>query len=295
MDIKQLNTFLTLCKIKNFTKTAELLGYAQSSITAQIKQLESEMNVKLFERIGKTVTLTPAGKDLIPYATQIVSISSNMKEIISSSDAIHGHISIGVSESLCIYRLPSIIKAYRQQYPDVNLCLKLLNSDQFIPLLSDNTIDIAFAIGDRFDDPAINLCFEIPERILVLSSPESPLAKEAEVTLQALAKEAFILTEPGCRYRKAFEDDIQAAGLKVDVILETGSIQAIKEVAMSGLGLCVLPEIAVVKEVENNSLVPLAYKNNYKIYSQLICHKDKWLSPVLKSFINFVKSYLKEF
>ncbi len=291
MDIKQLNTFLALCKIQNFTKTADLLGYAQSSITAQIKQLEKELDVKLFERIGKSVSLTLAGKSLIPYATQMVAISSNMKELIAPSDAINGSINIGVAESLCIYRLPRIIKKYKMQHPNIDICLKLLSCDQFLPMLCDNAIDIAFTIGNEIKDASIISQFELPEPILMLSYPENPLTSKAHVASKDFTNEAFVLTEPGCCYRGAFVNDMLASNIKPKVILETNSIQAIKEISMSGLGICVLPQIAVTKEVENKELIPLAYKNNYKICSQLIYHKDKWISPLLLGFINLAKNH----
>lgn len=132
MDLKQLNTFLTVAEFLNFTKAAAQLGYAQSSITAQIQQLENEMGVKLFERIGKTVTLTHEGKRMLPYASQILQLAGNMKSDLSGSDVPAGVLTIGAAESLSIYRLPAIIKEYRSLYPKVDINLKLLHCSEFI-------------------------------------------------------------------------------------------------------------------------------------------------------------------
>lgn len=294
MDTKHLHTFLTLCKIRNFTKTAELLGYAQSSITAQIKQLETELNVQLFDRIGKTVSVTSAGKALIPYASQIISLSADMKEVVSDTDILSGKITVGAAESICIYRLPKIINYFRKMNPNAEIYLKLFDSSDAVSLLSDNTIDIAFVIGSIVDDPSIISVLRIPERTFVLSYPDHPLSSQSSISQRDFFLEPFVLTESGCCYRKAFEHDMLSMGVKINTILETGSIQAIKEMTMSGLGLCVLPEIAVLDEINSNRMIPLPYESNYEIYSQLIYHKSKWVSPLLSRFIEAAKKVTAE-
>lgn len=285
MDLNQLRTFLTLSKVKNFTKTAAVLGYAQSSITVQIQQLEKELGSKLFERIGKNVTLTMEGNALIPYATQIVTLSDNMKDAVLPSDKLIGRITIGASESLSIYRLPAIIKAFKEIYPNIDIFLKLLTCNEFVPSLLDNTIDIAFSIGDKIDDPSMKIILEKPEPIMILACPNHPFASFKRLQKKDFNKGSFILTGHGCCYRGAFEKDMRSAGNEFKVVLETDSLQAIKQTAMSGLGICVLPQIAVLEEIRNNKLIPLAYKNNYPIVSQLIHHKSKWISPLLADFI----------
>ncbi|HKM34150.1 MAG TPA: LysR family transcriptional regulator [Lachnospiraceae bacterium] len=290
MDLKQLNTFLTLSKIRNYTKTAATLGYAQSSITAQIQQLEKELGTKLFECIGKKVMLTSQGNALIPYATKILSLSMNMKESISNSDTMCGSITIGASESLCIYRLPAIIKAYKEKHPNIDIFLKLLNCNEFVPFLSDNSIDIAFTIGDRIDNESITTIIELPEPIMILASPEHHLSSIDKLSLRDFDKESFILTEHGCCYRGAFEKDLLNANVDFEIVLETGSIQAIKQTTMINLGICVLPEISVTEEIQRKMLIPLAYENNYPIVSQIIHHKNKWMSPLLRDFIQEASS-----
>src|SRR5512138_3832701 len=123
MDFRQLKAFLTVGSLLNFTKAAEQLGYAQSSITAQIQQLENELGVKLFERIGKTVKLTYAGTAMIPYATQILQLERNLKADLTDSGVPAGTLTIGAAESLSIYRLPVLLKEYRGLYPQVALRL----------------------------------------------------------------------------------------------------------------------------------------------------------------------------
>lgn len=288
MELKHLNTFLVLSKIKNFTKTAEYLNYAQSSVTTQIQQLEKELNVRLFERIGKSVALTLEGENLIPYATKMLSLSSDIEKMYASSDN-PGRIVIGASESISIYILPEIIKVYKKKHPDVDLFLMLLDSSDFIPLLVDNTIDIAFIMDHPITDKSTTSLLNIDESICVLSTPEHPLVLKKTVSIQDFADTPMILTGHGCCYRNMFERDLSMFNISPKIVLETGSINVIKQTALSGLGLCILPELAVKKELKNGSLVKLAYDTNYNIVSQLICHKDKWISPNLSDFISVVK------
>ena len=288
MELKHLNTFLVLSKIKNFTKTAEYLNYAQSSVTTQIQQLEKELNVRLFERIGKSVALTLEGEKLVPYATKMISLSSDIEKMYANSDN-PGRIVIGASESISIYRLPEIIKVYKRNHPDVDIFLMLLDSSDFIPLLTDNTIDIAFTMDHPITDKSTTSLLKIDESICVLSTPEHPLALKKIVSIQDFADIPMILTGHGCCYRNMFEKDLSMFNISPKIVLETGSIHVIKQTAMSGLGICILPELAVQKELGNRSLVRLAYNTNYNIVSQLICHKDKWISPNLCDFITVVK------
>lgn len=285
MELKHLNTFLALSRIKHFTKTAKYLNYAQSNVTTQIKQLEQELNVKLFERIGKSVSLTLEGEKLIPYASKMISLASDVSEIYSSSQN-SGRIVIGAFESLSIYKLPAIIKKYKNTHPDVELFLMILDSSNFIPLLANNTIDIAFVLEEPIHDKAITIIFQKREPIGLFSTQSHPFAEKAIISAKDLSDEPIILTGKGCCYRGMFEKDLFAASVRPKVVLETGSIQVIKETGLSGLGLCVLPEFTVQKELNNHELVKLAYDCDFDIYSQLIYHSDKWISPNLQEFIS---------
>lgn len=292
MELKNLNTFLVLSKTRNFTKTAQHLGYVQSSITAQIQQLEKELNVQLFERMGKNVSLTTEGERLIPYAQKMLALSSDIKNLYADTQC-RGKLVVGASESISIYRLPQIISRFKEAYPHIDLHLHLLNTSNFVPQLVNNTFDIAFVLDKPIVNPNIKTVLEIEEHICVLSSPDCALAKKATVDIQEFAGLPVIFTGRGCSYRGMFEHDLAEHGVVPNIVLETSSIQVIKEAAMSGLGLCILPKLAVLKELEEKKLIKLAYTNDYTISSQLIYHKDKWLSPAMEGFISFAKQFIE--
>ena len=291
MDLKHLQTFLCLCEINNFTKTAEHLHYAQSHVTMQIQQLEEELNVKLFERLGKKISLTTDGQKLIPYAQKMLSLSKDIEFQFAKQD--NGRIVIGASESLCLYRLPNIIKLFSNQYPSVEVCLYVLESNDYLSLLANNTIDIAFVL----DRPLAHLHFEkvlqIPETIGIFSLPQHPLAQKKNVSLKDLANQRLIVTKKECCYRQQFDYDLNKIKITPHIVLETSSIQVIKQSVLSGLGICVLPEFVVQDEMKQNQLKAIEYLTHYSIQSQLIYHRDKWLSPSLKHFIDMAKKLIE--
>lgn len=295
MDFKQLNAFLTISRLQSFTKAADALGYAQSTITTQIKLLENELDVKLFERIGKSTTLTHEGKKLLPYAKQILKLSTDIKTTVSNEDTPSGTLTIGAAESLCVLRLPEILKEYRRLYPDVDVSLKFGSCADFRHYLSENLIDVAFSLGVKIDSDEFISDVELPEPMLLLSYPGHPLINKDKVLPEDIENESLILTETGCSYRAAFERILKDNGIKPNITLETGSVQAIKQFTMSGLGITVLPEIAVKDEVTSGKLIPLNWAGpDLNIISQVIYHKDKWISPALREFIALSNKFLKK-
>lgn len=291
MDLKNLKTFLVLCEIQNFTKTAKYLHYAQSNVTAQIQQLEKKLNVQLFERLGKKVTLTSSGEELLPLAKKMLQLSKEIQIKFSNEEC--KHITIGASESMCIYKLPAIIKAFQLEHPSVELYLQVLDTPDFIPLLIDNTIDIAITLDTPINNPNIKVVSEIDEKIGLFTTPNHILSKKTKVSINDLAKQPLILTGKECCYRKMFEKDLVKASLTPKIALETSSLQIIKQATLSGLGICILPQLAVLKELENKELIKINYDINYKIVSNIIYHKDKWLSKNLNDFIDIAKQMIK--
>lgn len=293
MDLKQLNTFLMISKLQSFTKAADTLNYAQSSVTTQIKLLEEELGVKLFERIGKNISLTHDGKKLIPYAQQMLKLSTDIKNNICEDEYPKGVLTIGVAESLCVIRLPEIIKEYRKLYPEVEIALKFGSCADFRRYLNDNLIDVAFSLGAKIDGGEFISEIERDEPMLLLAYPGNHLLEKEKILPEDLEGESLILTEVGCSYRAAFERILKDEGISPRITLESGSVHAIKQFTMSGLGISLLPRVAVEEEVKSGKLIPLKWQGaEFEIVSQVLYHKNKWISPALDAFINLCKEML---
>ena len=294
MEIKQLQTFYILSKELNFTKAANNLGYTQSCITLHIKKLEEELGVQLFDRIGKKVTLTYAGEQLLPSVRQLLKLSEKINDLVLETTGESNSIRIGICDSLCIEKMPAIIKEFKQAYPNVDIYLKILKCSEFLTELRENKIDLAYTIGYLNKIPEIEYTAESTEPILVLASPDHQLASQKNLCAKDFKNIPLILTESAAYYRRNFLNDLERNGVIPKIILETESIQAIKNLTQSGLGVCILPEAAANSEIISGQLVPLDYVCDYNIRSQLIWHHDKWLSFTLKQFIHIATEVIEK-
>lgn len=281
MEIKQLEIFLTLSRLCNFTQTAKELNYAQSNISAQIQKLEEEFGSPLFDRIGHKVVLTKSGQNLIPYAQQIIALSTHAKEQIIHPEK--KRLCVAASESLCIYQIPQLFRRYKKDYPEVELFLQMVNTEHYDELLSQNSVDLAFVLDAPVNQTHLINHISNLVPVGLFSVPEHPIVKRKSLSLEQLSGERFILTGPGCCYRTQFEQLMQ--DIPYTIALETSSLQSIKELTLSGFGICLLPVMAVQRELQQHQLVQLPISLDIAVYSQLLLHKDKWISPEVHAFL----------
>ncbi|MFV0395816.1 MAG: LysR family transcriptional regulator substrate-binding protein, partial [Coprobacillaceae bacterium] len=179
-------------------------------------------------------------------------------------------------------------------YPDIQIFLKVVD-DTYVTMLEENIIDMAFILDVPLVNSSVNTIVEIKEEIGLFSTLEHSLSKKKKVVLNDVSNIPMLLTTKECCYRKLFEEELKQKEITPKMILETSNLQAIKEMTINGVGICLLPQLAVEKEIEEKKLIKLAYTTNYKISSQLIMHKDKWISPILKNFLDIIKVFSEEF
>ena len=289
MELRNLKTFVTIAKGGSFTKAADILGYAQSTITTQIKVLESQLNTKLFDRLGRNIFLTSDGEKLLKYAEQILKLSSEAENVVGMSEITKGTLTIGAVESLCVIRLPGILKKYHELYPKVDIIIKLATDSNLRSYLKNNTIDVAIFLGKEVYDEELISKTKFYEPMVVLSSPSHIISKLKSITADNLSSESFILNEKGCSYCTMFESMLNKAGVYPKSILEVGSIQAIKQFTINNLGITFLPRMAVEKELKDGQLVELNWHGpDLNVMSQVMYHKDRWISPAMKAFLDLI-------
>lgn len=294
MEIRQLNTFVTIARLLSFTKAANELGYAQSTVTNQIQALEEELGTMLFERLGKHIKLTKDGENLYSYADQILKLSDEAKDLITSSLIPKGSLIIGTAESLCMHRLPEVFKTFRSRYPKVEINIRFDTCGDYRTHLRKNNVDIVFYLDVlcNENDLVTHVLFEEP--MTVIAAPSHPLAKKLQVIPQDINGQALILTDSGCTYRRLFESILTQAGVKPSSVLGVSSNEVIKKFVCDGWGIGLLPQIAVNQELIAKQLIALPWTGPaFNIKAQLIYHKEKWLSPALRAFINVTLEILK--
>ncbi|MBQ5325895.1 MAG: LysR family transcriptional regulator, partial [Oscillospiraceae bacterium] len=199
MDLQSLNIFVQAAELNSFTKTGELLGYSQPTVSFQIKQLEKELGVQLFDRIGHTINLTDAGRKTLMYAQQMIHISREMLTVEDKD--ISGKVRIAMADSLCSPLIADSFSDFRSKYPNISFEIKTAGTGDLFKLLDHNEADIVCTL----DTPIYNTLYKIvsEEKIGVhfIVSKNSELAGKEILTISELTSQPFMLTEKGMSYR----------------------------------------------------------------------------------------------
>ena len=285
MDTKVFRTFLAVARHLNFREAAEELNYAQSSVSDHIQTIERELDIKVFERIGRKIYLNDYGKKLIPFAERFVQDESELFAALCKGGKIFGKIRIGAGETLSAYWLPPILKEYHLLYPEVEISLEMDDCLRFPKRLADDQIDVAFSMHDESENSSI-LQYHLSEGDTVLIvSPENPLIGSRTIKAEDFSSIPLIQTEAGCCYRTELDAFFDRHHVPVNTILELTSIEAIKQCVKSGLGVSLLPRMAVEKELSSGELIPVSLAD-YSIPFEvnMIFHSQKWIAPPLAAF-----------
>jgi DNA-binding transcriptional LysR family regulator len=295
MELRHLNTFKVVAEVKGFTRAAESLGYAQSSITAQIQALEEELGVQLFNRLGKRIVLTEAGTRLLPFVAEIQKLVETAKSEMLEAQVPQGTLTIGAPESLCAFRLPPLLQEFRRNFPTVKIILRPGLCWQLRQQVRSGEIDLAFLLDeDKGEGNDLHAEVLTAEPIKLIAPPAHPLTERKAVQPQDLKDETLFLTEVGCSYRTLFEQQLNSYGIYLDQQLEFGSLEAIKQCVITGIGLAQLPEVVVRQELADGRLVALPWAGQaVKVHTQLLYHKSKWISPAMKEFLAITRAFFR--
>jgi DNA-binding transcriptional LysR family regulator len=286
MELRQLNTFRMVAHALNFSRAAIALNYVQSSVTTQIQALEEELGTRLFDRLGKRVVLTEAGERFLHYAEKILELVEEARSVVNEDEEVTGSVSISAPESLCTYLLPSVLQQFRVQYPRARVVFRPQPVTNERSSVSEGSVDIAFAIDEAM--PSTSLIIEnlVNTPLHLLASPDHPLASFTSLQSSQLQGELFLLTERGCGYRNMLERALNKEGIDMISQLEFSSVEAIKQCAMVGMGIAFLPEITVTTELAQGRLTVLSWSDHvFHAMTQMIWHREKWLSPAMQAFI----------
>src|SRR5437667_8180369 len=213
LNLHQLATFQVVAKHCSYVRAAEELHFSQPAVSAQIRQLEESLGVKLFDQIGRKTHLTQAGTQLYAYSQKIFSI---IDETVETMEALRspysGRLSVGADTTVGTYVIPGLLGKFRQIYPDVEITLDVVNRAALVDALMNNRIDMAI-VGRVPDDIPVIIEPFAPNELVLVAAPTHRLAYRVNVPLEELAKEHFLLREVGSGTRAALEALFQEAGL----------------------------------------------------------------------------------
>lgn len=288
MDIKNLTTFLQVAELNSFTKAAEKLGYSQSTVSFQIKQLELELNVQLFERINHTVALTEKGREVLEYAHQISQCTRDLERRIKAEESVGGHVRLALPDSLCASLLKEKFADFRRCYPGITLKIIAAGTEEMFRLINHNEADAILTLDNHIYNAEYVIVKEEKIDVHFVASPENALARQEHVSLPELVSQPFILTEKGMSYRRLMDQRLAELSLEIRPVLELGSTDLICSLVEQKVGVSFLPDFVTAKKKAEGKLVYLEPEGfQIHVWKQLLYHRDKWVSPQLKSVMDY--------
>lgn len=287
MEFREITTFLQVAQHQSFSKAARQLGYSQAAVTIQIKQLENELGVHLFDRIGKQISLTHQGQVFYQYAISIQKDLAQARQAVSDSSELNGKLCLGTIESICASIFPELLSEYHRLYPEVTISIVTDSPDVLLERMNENAIDIVYLLDRRIYDNRWHKTLEIPEENIFVASPGHELAQaDRELELDEVLQFPFLLTEKDASYRHMLEQYLAASDRSIRPFLEIGSTEFIIHMLLKNTGISFLPEFTIRREVEQKRLTALKVRGfQMQTWRQIFYHKDKWVTREMQEFL----------
>ncbi len=289
MTITQLSTFLKITELNSFSAAADSLGYAQSTVTTQIKQLEDELGCVLFERLGKTISLTSSGERLITYAEKMLQLEREIRLDVTDEENPAGVWKVGVSESVCISRFPQILMEFNKNNPRTEIRIQFVTHESIPDLLQKGELDMVYTLNPLIEDERIKCLHKKREHLGFYVSPDFPLSRKT-IREKDLKDVPLLLTGHNCNFRHMLVSDLEENGILPNIVLETSSKEVLKQFAKGGFGVAFIPEMAAEKEIKDGKLKPLTWKGtDFPVYSQILIHKDKHQNKAIIRLVDHIR------
>jgi DNA-binding transcriptional LysR family regulator len=291
MELRLLVTFEKVATVLSFTRAAAELKYAQSSVTSQVRALESSLGVELFERLGSRIRLTEAGERLLPYARRIIELAEEARAAVVETEEPAGTIAVGTMESLTSYRLPPLLELFHHRYPRVQLSLRPTLGDATRQALRQGTYDIGFLMEPDTEHEGLESEVLAEEPLVLVASPRHPLAGRTDLTAADLAAAQLVGTEPGCPYRDLFEESLSQWS---PPFMEFGTIEATKRGVAGGLGIALVPRVTVSEELASGALGELDWRPPFTLFTQIAWRRGKRLPAHVRLFVEQARRLVRE-
>ena len=292
MELRNLITFIHVAELGSFTKAAEQLGYSQSTISFQIKQLEDELNCLLFERINHTITLTERGHELISYAHKVRELTEDFKESLMNDEQMSGNIHIVTPDSVCEEMIYSYYIDFHSKYPNISVKFTTADTNVMFDMLDHNEADAIITLDSHSYKKDYVIAKEEPLSMYFVTSTKSSFARKRKLKMSDIVNEPFILTEYGQGYRRVFDKELAKKSLDITPVLEIGRTDIITNLLTKSNMISFLPDFVTKEFIESGELCYLDVVDmNIDIWKQLIYHKNKWLSKSMKTFIEYIKTH----
>ncbi|WP_302663833.1 LysR family transcriptional regulator [Agathobaculum sp.] len=290
MEIRQLATFIRVAQFKSFSRAAESLGYSQSAVTVQIRQLEEELNTRLFDRMGKRIALTDTGERFFSHACDVISQVNQARMSVAATTELHGTLHIGTIESLTCLKLPAVLHRYRQHHPKVSIHITVGEPEELIEQMERGELDMIYVLDEPLYSNNWHKLMEQREEIVFVASASLGEALGGrELTTEELVQYPFFLTEQD-NYRRVLNRRLAARRCILTPSLECSDTSFLIRMLEIDRGVSFLPWYAVESSVRQGKLVRLSVADCYiSLYRQIFCHKEKWRTREMDEFVRFAE------
>ena len=300
MEFRNITTFLSVAELKSFSKAASKLGYSQSNVSLQIRQLELELGVPLFERTGKSICITEAGQDFLFYANEIQRLNHQALNTVripkeKKNQDICGQLRIGSIESIATAILPDLLADFHRLYPQIQLSICIESGDTLIDKVRNNEIDLFFILDEKIAIPNMKREILSKEEIVFLSAAPCRNENGSAISVNDLAKKDFVLTEPGEGYRKQLDHLLGEYNLTITPVIEFANPETVIQLVERNIGFSFLPYFCAAEKIKSGKLFQIETDApRIYMYNQIFYHKDKWVTPQMQAMLCFVKDFFKD-
>lgn len=296
MNLNQLKIFYMTAKHGSLIAAAEKLLITQPAVSKAIQRLQEHHNVKFFNRFGKKMVLTDAGASLYEIAEKIFELEKHAEESIRDfQEQKKGHIRILASESFGAYYLPSIINPFCRSHPGIRISVNILPTEHVVQNLANLNNDLGF-ISYRLEHKKLQIREILEDRLVIIVSPNHPLARKQSLQPQDLDGYSMIMHEKGSVPRKAINDLIRRNDISVNIPMELSSNKAIKSTVEEEIGMALISRKVAEEEIRAGKLVSISLSDltlSRKFY--MVYHQDKYISGILQRLIDRVGQWSSEY
>lgn len=292
MTLRQLESFLAVARARTFRGAAGVMALSQPALSQQIKELETELGAPVFDRLGRTVALTEAGRLLEGYATRVFSTLDDARASIAELTGLsRGSLLIGASTTPGAYLLPALIARYRSRHPGVGVTLRIANSREIEARVGRGEMDLGVVGGHVSAKNETCVQARLRDELVLIVPPSHPFSKRKTIPPEFLRTERLIVREVGSATRHVTEQLFKKARIEPAETMELEHTEAIKRAVMAGLGLSMVSVYAIRSEEESGSLVSVRLKGLPLLrHFHVIRRESRHLSPAARAFVELLES-----
>jgi len=298
MADRRLQVFHTVARLLSFTKAADTLHMTQPAVTFQVRQLEEYFNTRLFDRTHNRITLTKVGQTVFEHADRIFEQYALMENTVKEMTGdVSGVLLIGASTTIAEYMLPVLLGDFKRQHPDVNIRLKVSNTDEIVSMVENNVIDLGVVEAPvNNKNLAVELCRM--DQLVAIVPPHHPLTKKQSVSIKDISQYSFISREEGSGTRDVVNEYFNQAALSPDdihIVMELGSSEAIKGAVTSGMGISILSRATIQKDLQLGMLKEISLEPPLLRPFSFVHQRQKFRIRAMEELLNFARNYCRSY